>query len=146
MPYSPPTPPASTALTDVALNPAAPLSAVQPSTNPLLNAGIGLGPVAAVNLATTAVAGPEVSLIAGALNVFLDWAKNLKWFPERHTVPIMIVLSIAIAVLVWHFLQDDLTRLVQNACGIIVNAHTNYHGSQISGVGILKPTSDENRR
>lgn len=130
----------------IPLNPSAPLNTSQPSANPLVNAGIGLGAAGAVNVATSAAAGADVSLIAGALNVFLEWAKNRRRFPEQHTVLIMIVLSIVIAAVIWHFTGGEIIEAVKRACGVIVNAHTNYQSAQVSGVGLLKPTAPENRR
>lgn len=144
MPYIPPPPQLPLA---VPLNPAAPLSDVMPSANPVVNAAIGAAPVAAINAATAAVTGsPEIVAIAGALNIALEWTKNQKWFPEeRWTVPLLFVLSFVVCLLVWHvFFQDD-KRGIINAFGTIVNAHTNYMGAQVSGIGLLKPTAAENK-
>ncbi len=149
MPFTPAAaavpPPLDQQALPIPLNPAAPLNTSQPSANPIVNAGVGLGTAGAVNVATSAVAGVDVSLIAGALNVFLEWAKARKRFPEQHTIIIMIVLAIAIALLIWHFTGGEIISAVQRACGTIINCHTNYHSAQVSGIGILKPTPPDSR-
>lgn len=133
-------------LSTVSLNPAAPLNTSQPSANPLVNAGLGLAPVAAVNIATSGVAGPEVPMIAGALGVLIEYLKNRCWFREgTWTVPVLIGLSFLIAFLIWYLFFGDIVKAITNGCGILVNAHTNYQGSLISGVGIFKPTAPANR-
>lgn len=142
--YVPPDPPTTIAITDVSLNPAAPLSSVQPTANPILNTALGLGPVALVNVGASLAEGPGVSMVAGALNVFLEWLKNRVWFPQQHTTLVLIILSLTISGVIWLVVQhDSVVKAVEWACGVIVVSHTNYHGTRASGLGVFKSALEE---
>lgn len=153
--YVPPAPPPSLPLTSVAVNPAAPLSPVQPSTNPVVNAVVGAAPSLITNgmtygaSAATTGNGLEALLInwvSIVVNIWTQYWKNKKWFHEKDwVVPLVFITSVVLALIVWGIFFEDIKRAVTNAFGVIANAHMNYESSKISGVGVFKPTKEENR-
>lgn len=143
--YNPPTPPTTTTIGAVALNPAAPLSPVQPTTNPLINAGLGLGPVIASNAAMGQVVGPVVSVIALGLNAIMENLKNEKWFPDHLTPWILLLLTSIICIVLWFFYLHDPIQAIENIFGIFGQAHVNYHGTQVAGLSTFKPVAPENK-
>ena len=117
-----------------------------PTPSVPVNALVGAAPVALGNLAMGGAAGAEVPIIAGGLNVVIEYAKNRKWFREAAwTVPLLVVLSFAVAFGVWHFLADDNLKAAVNGFGILAQSHLNYTGAKATGLGILGPVPDENK-
>jgi hypothetical protein len=106
----------------------------------------GAGATIGANLLMGAGAGPEVPVIAGGLNVVLEYVKNRPWFREEHwTVPVLIVCSFAISFGVWHFLLADNLKAIVNGFGILSNAHLNYGGLKATGLPVFQPTAPDNR-
>lgn len=117
-----------------------------PTASVPLNVAIGGTPVAASNIAMSMAAGTEIPIIAGGLNVILEYVKNKPWFHEQTwTVPLLILLAFGASVGIWHFLAGDDVRAIVNGFGILTQAHINYAGAKVMGVGILGPTAPENK-
>lgn len=153
--YVPPPPPPVLQATEVALNPAAPLSPVQPSANPIVNAGLGLGPAGAVNVGAALLGHGELDLIAPCIGVAIQWLKNRKHFREATwTVPVLFAICFALAVGLWVLVPYLITgaidavsvhTAVTKGSGLVTLSHSNYALTQVSGIGIFNPTKPENR-
>lgn len=96
---------------------------------------------------TLATGDPTLVVVGGGLNLFLDWVKNFKRFPEETmTVPLLILLSFGIAFLVWYLRgQGDPVTPIIAGFGTWVNAHTNYKASVKGDLGVIGPTQAENK-
>lgn len=105
-------------------------------------------PSVASNIATSYSTGdPTLIVIGGGINLFVDWVKNWKYFPEEIlTVPLVIALSFGVAFLVWHLKgSPDPTEPIIHGFGNWVNAHTNYKASTGANLGVVGPTKPENK-
>ena len=117
-----------------------------PTPSVPVNTLVGAAPVIAGNLAMGTAAGPEVPIIAGGLNVILEFIKNRHWFREKSwTVPLLVVLSFVVSFVVWHFLAGDNLKAVVNGFGILAQSHLNFTGAKATGLGILGAVPPENR-
>lgn len=121
----------------ITLNPSAPLNQLMPSSNPLVNMGMGLGPVAVTNYAAGAVTGAEIPVITFGLNALLEDLRKRDWFPDHLTVWILLGIAALICVVVYYFLQNDPVKAVTNTLGVIGLSKMNVAGAQISGVGVI---------
>lgn len=111
-----------------------------------LAAVTGAGTALGTNLMMGAAAGPDVPVIAGGVNVVIEWIKNRPWFHEQTwTVPLLVVLSFAISLGIWHFLLQDNIKAIVNGFGILANAHINYGALKPTGLPVFRPTLPEHR-
>ena len=133
--------------------PAAPLPSALAASNLAqapapVKAAVGSAPALALNGFNAGLGTPEITPISVGINVILDYFKNRPWFHEKAwTVPLLVILSFAIAFVVWYVLteQKNLQTAVTNGFSLLGTAHVNYRSMRAAELPVLSPTKEENR-
>ena len=82
------------------------------------------GGLVTYNALTAATSGTEANILAGVLNMVMQWLKGFDWYDQnRWAIPTLLVLGLTTAGLLW---RDELQRAVLGGLNIAAQAWQNY--------------------